>query len=82
MTRRSDFPTELNGAALTKYLRHKDKIANTLFVVKPDGSKFYVDNDREIPEKEFLSAYPVAVTSFLQNVKKNADGTKRWIQPD
>lgn len=69
---------------IIRYLQIKNARDNAHFRLI-DGIGYFVVNDLLVPEKEYLSAYPLPIhvrpdSPFSKGM--NSDGTKHWMYED
>lgn len=64
-----------------EYVKRKDILTNTRFVITETGNGFYVEGDRLYTRREFESKYPLPMSLVSHNTN-NADGTKNYLSTD
>lgn len=64
-----------------EYVRRKDILNNTLFVITPTGRGYFVEDGEYYTREEFKRKYPLPA-SLVTNNKVNADKTKSFLGAD
>jgi hypothetical protein len=65
----------------TEYVKRRDILTNTHFVIMPTGKGFFVEGDKLYTREEFSRKYPLP-PSLITNNKKNSDKTKDFLIVD
>jgi len=77
-TRKQDMPT-IGVENIDKYVLGKKEIYNRHFVIMPDGSQFYIINDKYVPAEMMDNTPPELKKKGV--FKGNAlDGRTNWIE--
>jgi len=63
---------------VAEYLRRKEAISNTTFVIRADGAFFFV-NGTLIPERDFLRQHELPLSLITHDVTKVADTRNSWL---
>jgi hypothetical protein len=64
-----------------EYVRRKEIITNTLFVITPTGNGYFVESEQLYTREEFYNRYPLPII-LVSNNKKNADASKNYLNTD
>jgi hypothetical protein len=64
-----------------EYIRRKNILTNTLFVITPTGNGYFVESEILYTREEFNRRYPLPI-SLVSNNKKNADASKNYLNTD
>jgi hypothetical protein len=64
-----------------EYVKRKEILTNTLFVITPTGNGYFVESEQLYTREEFNKRYPLPI-SLVSNNKKNADASKNYLNTD
>jgi hypothetical protein len=64
-----------------EYVRRKDILTNTLFVITHTGNGYFVESEILYTREEFNRRYPLPI-SLVSNNKNNADASKNYLNTD
>lgn len=65
----------------SEYVKRKDILTNTLFVITPIGHGYYVESEKLYTREEFQKKYPLPFSLISHNTK-SADGSKNYLSTD
>lgn len=65
----------------SEYVKRRDILTNTLFVITPTGKGYYVESEQLYTREEFNKKYPLPI-SLISNNKINSDHTKDYLLTD
>lgn len=70
-------PQLMNRHRIQDYVRDKNALTNTPYVIKTDGTGWFLSGGKEYAEAEYLRAHrPV----LLPLARENFDRTNNWMQ--
>lgn len=64
-----------------EYVKRRDIITNTLFVITATGKGYYVESEKLYTRDEFNKKYPLPFSLVSHNTK-SADQTKNYLTTD
>lgn len=70
--------TKIKLISVQEYFERRQRLIYTTFIMKPDGSTWYVVNGEEVSSVEFEKANALPA-SLVVNNSANPDGQKKWL---